>query len=85
MPSWELFEQQDQGYRDSVLPPSITSRVAVEQASSIGWERYSGLSGKIIAMNTFGTSAPLKDIQNKFGFTPDRIVAAAKEVIKDNS
>jgi len=83
MPSWELFEQQDRDYRDSVLPPSITARVAVEQASTLGWERYTGLGGKIIGMNTFGTSAPLKDIQNKFGFTPDRIVAAAKEVIQE--
>jgi len=81
MPSWELFEQQDKDYRDSVLPPSITARVAVEQASTIGWERYTGLGGRIIGMNTFGTSAPLKDIQNKFGFTPDRIVSAVKEVI----
>ncbi len=81
MPSWELFEQQDQDYRDSVLPPSITARVAVEQASTIGWERYTGLGGRIIGMNTFGTSAPLKDIQNKFGFTPDKIVSAVKEVI----
>ena len=84
MPSWELFEQQDKDYRDSVLPPSITARVAVEQASTLGWERYTGINGKIIGMNTFGTSAPLKDIQNKFGFTPDRIVAAAKEVIAEN-
>jgi transketolase len=84
MPSWELFEQQDKDYRDSVLPPSITARVAVEQASTIGWERYTGLDGRIIGMNTFGTSAPLKDIQNKFGFTPDRIVAAVKEVIAEN-
>jgi len=85
MPSWELFEQQDQEYRDSVLPPSITARVAVEQASTLGWERYAGINGRIIGMNTFGTSAPLKDIQKKFGFTPDRIVAAVKEVIKENS
>ncbi len=84
MPSWELFEQQDQNYRDSVLPPSITARVAVEQASTIGWERYTGLKGRIIGMNTFGTSAPLKDIQKKFGFTPDRIVSDVKEIIKEN-
>jgi transketolase len=85
MPSWELFEQQDQEYRDSVLPPSITARVAVEQASTLGWERYAGVKGRTIGMNTFGTSAPLKDLQKKFGFTPDRIVAAVKEVIKENS
>ena len=85
MPSWELFEQQDQDYRDSVLPPSITARVAVEQASTIGWERYTGMDGRIIGMNTFGTSAPLKDIQKKFGFTPDRIISDVKEVIKENN
>ncbi|UCH80517.1 MAG: transketolase [Nitrospiraceae bacterium] len=85
MPSWELFEQQDQDYRDSVLPPSVKARVSVEQASTIGWERYAGTQGKIIGMNTFGTSAPLKDIQKKFGFTPDRIVSAAKDVIKENT
>jgi len=85
MPSWELFEQQDKDYQDSVLPPSVNGRVVVEQASTIGWERYAGTKGKIIGMNTFGTSAPLKDIQNKFGFTPDRIVAAVKEVIQESN
>jgi transketolase len=85
MPSWELFEQQDREYRDSVLPPSITARVAVEQASTLGWERYTGVKGRIIGMNTFGTSAPLKDIQKKFGFTPDRIVSDVKEVIREKN
>jgi transketolase len=78
MPSWELFEDQDAAYRDSVLPPAVTARVAVEQASTFGWERYVGRSGKIIAMQTFGASAPLKELQTKFGFAPDAIVAAAK-------
>jgi transketolase len=79
MPSWELFEHQPQEYRDSVLPPSVTARVAVEQASTFGWERYTGMAGTIIAMKTFGASAPLKDLLCKFGFTPDGVVAAAKK------
>ncbi len=79
MPSWELFEHQDQNYRDHVLPPDITARVAVEQASWMGWARYAGGKGSIIAMHTFGASAPLKDLQKKFGFTSDAIVKAAHE------
>ena len=79
MPSWELFEQQSREYRDDVLPPSITARVAVEQASTMGWDRYVGADGCIIGMETFGSSAPLKDLQQKFGFTPSRIVEAARE------
>ena len=79
MPSWELFEQQSRAYRDDVLPPFITARVAVEQASTMGWDRYVGLDGCIIGMETFGSSAPLKDLQQKFGFTPSRIVDAARE------
>lgn len=79
MPSWELFEQQSQAYRNSVLPPAITARVAVEQASTLGWDRYVGIGGQVIGMKTFGSSAPLKDLQRKFGFTPERIVAAVKE------
>jgi transketolase len=81
MPSWELFEQQSQEYRDTVILPTVTARVAVEQASTLGWERYAGLQGRIIGMNTFGSSAPLKDVQQKFGFTPDTVVEAAKEVL----
>jgi transketolase len=80
MPSWEIFECQTQEYRDSVLPPKVTARVAVEQASTLGWERYVG-SGRIIGMKTFGASAPLKELQRKFGFQPDGVVAAAKEVL----
>jgi transketolase len=78
MPSWELFERQPQAYRDSVLPPTITARVAVEQASTLGWAHYTGLTGAIIGMRTFGASAPLKDVQKKFGFEPETVVAAAK-------
>lgn len=79
MPSWELFEHQPQSYRDSVLPPSVTARVAVEQASTFGWERYVGLTGSVIGMKTFGASAPLKDLLTKFGFTPEGVVAAARQ------
>jgi transketolase len=79
MPSWELFEHQPQEYKDSVLPPSVTARVSVEQASTLGWERYTGLTGKKIGMRTFGASAPLKELQKKFGFEPGRIVSAARE------
>jgi transketolase len=78
MPSWELFEKQDDAYKDSVLPPSCTRRIAVEQASALGWERYTGLRGTIIAMKTFGASAPLKELLVKFGFTGDNVYAAAK-------
>ena len=79
MPSWELFEHQNQAYRVSVLPPEVTARVAVEQATTFGWERYVGLGGQVIGMKTFGASAPLKELQQKFGFTAANVVAAAKE------
>ena len=78
MPSWEIFEHQTQEYRDSVLPPGVKARVAIEQASTFGWERYVGTSGSVIGMKTFGASAPLKELQRKFGFEPDRVVAAAR-------
>jgi transketolase len=81
MPSWELFEQQDEAYRDSVLPPEITARVSVEAGSVIGWDRYVGLTGARIGMHSFGASAPLKDLLAKFGFTPAAVLAAAKEQI----
>ena len=81
MPSWEIFEQQTQEYRDSVLPPAVTARVAIEQASTFGWERYVGGSGHVIGMRTFGASAPLKALQAKFGFQPERVVASAKELL----
>ncbi len=78
MPSWELFDRQSQEYRDSVIPSGVRARVSVEQASTFGWERYVGPTGHIIGMKTFGASAPLKELQKKFGFTPERVVAAAK-------
>jgi len=81
MPSWELFEQQDPAYRDAVLPPGVAARVSVEMGSVIGWDRYVGASGAKVGMTTFGSSAPLKDLLAKFGFTPAKVVAAAKEQI----
>jgi transketolase len=78
MPSWELFEQQTQEYRDAVLPPEVTARVSVEQASTFGWERYVGPAGTRIGMMSFGASAPLKELQKKFGFTVDHVVEAAR-------
>ena len=83
MPSWELFEQQDQAYRDHVLPPDITARVSVEMGSVIGWDRYVGPTGAKIGMHTFGASAPLKDLLTKFGFTAEKVLAAAKEQIAE--
>ena len=84
MPSWDIFEHQTQEYQDSVLPPSLVARVAVEQASTFGWERYIGKRGRMIGMKTFGASAPLKELQKKFGFEPDQIVAAAKQLLTKN-
>jgi len=81
MPSWEIFERQTQEYRDSVLPPSVKARLAIEQASTFGWERYVGESGRVIGMKTFGASAPLKELQKKFGFEPENVVAVAKEIL----
>jgi transketolase len=81
MPSWELFELQDQAYRDGVLPPNITARVSVEVGSVIGWDRYAGATGAKIGMHTFGASAPLKDLLVKYGFTPAKVLSAAKEQI----
>jgi len=81
MPSWEIFEQQSEEYRDTVLPPSVMARVAVEQASSFGWERYVGTSGLMNCMKTFGASAPLKELQKKFGFEPDHVVEAARKLL----
>jgi transketolase len=81
MSSWELFEHQDAAYRDQVLPPDITARVAVEQASVLGWARYAGTKGRIIGMHTFGASAPLKDLQKKFGFNSEAIVKSARELL----
>ncbi|PWT96697.1 MAG: transketolase [Terriglobia bacterium] len=81
MPSWELFDAQDRDYRDSVLPPRVKARVSVEQASDFGWTKYTGTGGHNIAIETFGASAPLKQLQKKFGFTAENVVAAAKDQI----
>jgi transketolase len=81
MPSWELFEQQDRAYRESVLPPTVTARVSVEAGSVMGWDRYVGMDGARVGMHTFGSSAPIKDLMTKFGFSPEKIVAAAKDQI----
>jgi transketolase len=78
MPSWELFEKQDQAYRESVLPPAVKARVSVEMATTFGWERYVGMTGRSIGMHSFGESAPLKDLLKHFGFTVENVVAAAK-------
>lgn len=78
MPSWELFEEQPQSYRDEVLPPSVTARVAVEAASPIGWHRYVGLTGEVVCMNGFGASAPASALMKKFGFTVDAVLDAAR-------
>jgi transketolase len=82
-PSWELFDRQDQAYRDAVLPPSVTARVAVEQASSFGWHRWVGATGAVIGKSTFGASAPLKSLQTKFGFTPEAVIAAAEDQMQN--
>jgi transketolase len=79
MPSRCLFEQQNEDYRDSVIPPDVEARVVVEQASTLGWGRYAGPKGCIIGMHTFGASAPLKALQKKYGFTPENVAAAARE------
>jgi transketolase len=84
MPAWDIFEQQPQAYRDSVLPPVVKARVAVEQASTFGWERYVGSEGAVVGMETFGASAPLKVLQKRFGFEPDNVVEVAKRVMGKN-
>jgi transketolase len=81
LPCWELFDRQDDAYRDEVLPPEVTARVSVEEASTIGWDHYVGVGGTRIGMHTFGSSAPLRDVQSKFGFTPDRVAEAARAVL----
>jgi transketolase len=81
MPSWDIFEHQPQAYQDSVLPPDVTARVAVEQASTFGWDRYVGRSGRVIGMKTFGASAPLKELLRKYGFEPERVAGVAKELL----
>jgi transketolase len=81
MPSWEIFEQQSAEYRDSVIPPEVKARISVEQASTMGWSQYVGTDGITIGMKTFGASAPLKELQKKFGFTPDAVIAAARTLL----
>ena len=81
MPSWEIFDHQPKEYRESVLPTKVTARISVEQASTFGWERYVGNSGRMIGMKTFGASAPLKELQRKFGFEPGQVVEVAKELL----
>jgi transketolase len=78
MPSWEIFEQQDAAYKESVLPSDVTARVSVEMAATLGWGRYTGLKGRNIGMHRFGASAPLKDLLKFFGFTVDKVVAEAR-------
>jgi transketolase len=85
LPCWEIFDRQDQQYRDGVLPPSVTARVAIEEAATLGWERYVGIAGKIIGMTTFGQSAPFAEVEAEFGFTPDKVAEVAREVAAGNS
>ncbi|HJZ29871.1 MAG TPA: transketolase [Hyphomicrobiaceae bacterium] len=82
MPCWDIFESQPQSYREQVLPPKLKARVAIEQGSVLGWDRYVGPEGRVIGMKTFGASAPLKELQRKFGFEPERIVEVAKAVLE---
>jgi transketolase len=84
MPSWDLFEQQSAAYRESVLPSSVTARLAIEQGSTLGWERYIGPKGRVIGMHTFGASAPLKALQSKFGFDPASILTVAREMLSSS-
>jgi transketolase len=81
MPSWKLFEDQDEAYHESVIPSSVRARVSVEQAARFGWERYVGIDGARVGMRTFGESAPLQKLVQKFGFTIDAVVAAALEQV----
>jgi transketolase len=81
MPSWELFEQQDRAYRDSVLPPAVTARISVEMAATLGWAKFVGPHGVSIGMETFGASAPLKALEQKFGFTVEHVLQQVKEML----
>jgi len=81
LPCWEVFDRQDQAYRDQVLPPAVKKRVAIEEAATLGWERYVGDEGVILGMHGFGLSAPFKDVEAEFGFSPDQIAAKAKEAL----
>jgi transketolase len=79
LPCWELFDRQPQEYRDRVLPRAVRARIAIEQASTLGWDRYVGDGGAVIGMHTFGASAPLKQLLTKFGFTPEQVAQTARE------
>jgi len=81
MPSWDIFEHQPQSYREEVLLPGLKARIAVEQASALGWERYVGDNGRVMGMKAFGASAPLKELQRKFGFEPEKVVEAALQML----
>jgi transketolase len=85
MPSWEIFEKQPAEYRESVLPQSVSARISVEQASTFGWSQYVGRAGKSLGMRTFGASAPLKELQKRFGFTSEAVLAAARELLPKKS
>jgi transketolase len=82
MPCWELFDRQPRAYRDEVLPPAVKARVGIEQASTLGWDRYVGDAGAVVGMHTFGASAPLKHLLTRFGFTPDRVADVARECLE---
>jgi transketolase len=81
LPSFDLFDRQPDEYREQVLPAAVTARVSIEEASTLGWDRYVGPGGESIGMHTFGSSAPLRDVLGKFGFTPERVVETAREVL----
>ena len=84
MPCWELFDRQPVEYRNAVLPPAVTARIAIEQATTLGWDRYVGFGGRTIGMHTFGASAPLKELQKKFGFEPENVIRVAKDLLRRN-
>ncbi len=85
LPSFHLFDRQDNAYRDQVLPPAVTARISIEEASTLGWDRYVGPGGRTIGMHTFGSSAPLKDLLTEFGFTPEKVVEAARELLEQGA
>ena len=82
MPSWELFKKQPEEYQDSVLPPQVRARVAVEAGTGLGWCEYAGRDGRVIASYDFGASAPIKDLLSRFGFTPERVANEARSLVK---
>jgi transketolase len=82
LPSFYLFDQQPEEYRESVLPASVTARISIEEASTLGWDRYVGPEGTMIGMHTFGSSAPLKDVLGKYGFTPEKVVETARALLQ---